>query len=115
VKVTCTGDQLHCFSVDGRTGNGLASKAQVRRTVDLQQMTDEELERLLADAESDRSERKQSLADPDKVRQAICVFANDLPNHDAPGVLFIGGGYAAGRQHRPVSFDQRPEAQPESL
>ena len=53
-------------------------------------MSDEELERLLADVESDRSERKQSLSDPDKVRQAICAFANDLPNHDAPGVLFIG-------------------------
>ncbi|HXB71495.1 MAG TPA: RNA-binding domain-containing protein [Candidatus Acidoferrales bacterium] len=53
-------------------------------------MTDEELERPLADVESDRSERKQSLADPDKVRQAICAFANDLPNHGAPGVLLIG-------------------------
>jgi ATP-dependent DNA helicase RecG len=53
-------------------------------------MTDEELERLLADVESDRSERKQSLTDPDKIRQAICAFANDLPNHGAPGVLFIG-------------------------
>jgi ATP-dependent DNA helicase RecG len=53
-------------------------------------MTDEELGRLLANVESDRSERQQSLADPDKVRQAICTFANDLPNHGSPGVLFIG-------------------------
>jgi ATP-dependent DNA helicase RecG len=53
-------------------------------------MTDKELEGLLADVESDRSEPKQSLTDPDKVRQAICAFANDLSNHGAPGVLFIG-------------------------
>jgi ATP-dependent DNA helicase RecG len=53
-------------------------------------MTDAELERLLADVESDRSERKQSLADGDKIREAICAFANDLPNHAAPGVLYIG-------------------------
>jgi ATP-dependent DNA helicase RecG len=53
-------------------------------------MTDAELERLLADVESDRSERKQSLADGDRIREAICAFANDLPNHAAPGVLYIG-------------------------
>jgi ATP-dependent DNA helicase RecG len=53
-------------------------------------MTDAELERLLADVESDRSERAQSLADRDKIREAICAFANDLPNHAAPGVLYIG-------------------------
>ena len=44
----------------------------------------------MADVESDRSERKQSLADRDKIREAICAFANDLPNHAAPGVLYIG-------------------------
>lgn len=27
---------------------------------------------------------------PDKVRQAVCAFANDLPNHGRPGVVFIG-------------------------
>ena len=53
-------------------------------------MTDAELERVLADVESDRSERKQSLAERDKIREAICAFANDLPNHAAPGVLYIG-------------------------
>jgi ATP-dependent DNA helicase RecG len=44
-------------------------------------MTDAELETLLADAESDRCERKQSLSDADRVREAICAFANDLPTH----------------------------------
>jgi ATP-dependent DNA helicase RecG len=53
-------------------------------------MTDEELERLLDDIESDRVERKESPTDGDKIRQAICAFANDLPSHNNPGVLFIG-------------------------
>ncbi len=53
-------------------------------------MTDEELEQLLDDIESDRVERKESVADGDRIRQAICAFANDLPGHDKPGVLFIG-------------------------
>jgi len=53
-------------------------------------MTDTELERLLADVESDKTERKQSLSDRDRVREAICAFANDLPNHQAAGVVFIG-------------------------
>ncbi len=53
-------------------------------------MNDRELERLLIDLESDRVERKSSLSDPEKVREAICAFANDLPGHNDPGVLFVG-------------------------
>jgi len=53
-------------------------------------MTDDELRSLLGDLESDRCERKASLADPDRVREAICAFANDLPDHRQPGVVFIG-------------------------
>ncbi|MCH7751877.1 MAG: putative DNA binding domain-containing protein [Planctomycetes bacterium] len=53
-------------------------------------MTDDELEILLSDLESDRTERKASVADPGKIRQAICAFANDMPNHNEPGVLYIG-------------------------
>ncbi len=53
-------------------------------------MTDAELESILTDLESDRSERKQSASERDKIRQAICAFANDLPNHNAPGVVFVG-------------------------
>jgi ATP-dependent DNA helicase RecG len=51
---------------------------------------DEELSRLLTDLESYRTERKSSLADTDKIKQAICAFANDLPGHGLPGVIFIG-------------------------
>jgi ATP-dependent DNA helicase RecG len=53
-------------------------------------MNDHELEQLLDDLESDRVERKESAADGDKIRQAICAFANDLPGHNQPGILFIG-------------------------
>ncbi len=53
-------------------------------------MDDAELERLLYDLESDRVERKASISDRDKICQAICAFANDLPHHRQPGVLFIG-------------------------
>ncbi|MBI4699891.1 MAG: putative DNA binding domain-containing protein [Deltaproteobacteria bacterium] len=50
----------------------------------------EELRQLAADVESDRVERKRSLAEPERVREAICAFANDLPGHGKPGYLLIG-------------------------
>lgn len=53
-------------------------------------LDDAELEALLADLESDRAERKESLSDKQRIRQAICAFANDLPGHGLPGVLFVG-------------------------
>ncbi|MEI6149362.1 MAG: ATP-binding protein [bacterium] len=53
-------------------------------------MTDMELEQLLTDIESDRAERKEAPTDPDRIRQAICAFANDLPGHGREGVLFVG-------------------------
>ncbi len=55
-------------------------------------LTDGQLTALLDDLESDRAERKETWKGnaPDKGRQAICAFANDLPNHQQPGVLFVG-------------------------
>lgn len=55
-------------------------------------LTDPELEALLGQIESDRAERKESWSGdaPEKGRQAICAFANDLPGHGLPGVLFVG-------------------------
>ena len=53
-------------------------------------MDDRELEQLLHDIESDRVERKESMSDKDRIAQAICAFANDLPNHGLPGVVFVG-------------------------
>jgi len=54
--------------------------------------TDEQLEALLADIESDLAERKESWKGdaPETGRQAVCAFANDLPDHRKPGVLFVG-------------------------
>jgi len=54
--------------------------------------SDDELLSMLNNLESDLAERKQAWAGnaPDKVRQAVCAFANDLPNHKQDGVVFIG-------------------------
>lgn len=49
-----------------------------------------EILRLVTDLESDRVERKEALSDVDRVCQAICAFANDLPGHARPGVVAIG-------------------------
>ncbi len=53
-------------------------------------MDDKELILLLNDLESDRVERKVSFSEPDKIREAICSFANDMPDHKMPGIVFIG-------------------------
>ena len=55
-------------------------------------LTDTELELLLGDLESDRVERKQAWTGdaPERSRQAVCAFANDLPGHGQPGVLIVG-------------------------
>lgn len=53
-------------------------------------MNEQELAELLQDLESDRVERKATDSDRNKIRQAVCAFANDLPNHQKPGVIFIG-------------------------
>ena len=58
----------------------------------MQQFTDEELMQIIAYGESDRVEFKQSLSGDasEKIREAICAFANDLPNYEKPGFVFIG-------------------------
>jgi ATP-dependent DNA helicase RecG len=54
--------------------------------------TDQELEALLENTESDLAERKESWKGdaPEKGRQAVCAFANDFPDHRKAGVLFVG-------------------------
>ena len=54
--------------------------------------TDRELEAMMTDVESDLVERKESLRGdaPRTIRQAVCAFANDLPDHRQPGVVFVG-------------------------
>lgn len=50
----------------------------------------EEIRAMLNDLESDRIERTISTTNTDKFGQAICAFANDLPNHQQTGYLFLG-------------------------
>ena len=54
--------------------------------------TEQELLQRIAAGESDRVEFKESLSDraPTHIREAICAFANDLPNHSVPGLIFVG-------------------------
>ena len=58
---------------------------------------------MLDAGESDRVEFKESFAGSARktVREAACAFANDLPGHNAPGVVFVGvrdDGSFAGNQ-----------------
>ena len=54
--------------------------------------SNQDLERMLAELESDQVERKQSFRGdaPTSAREATCAFANDLPDHRSAGVIFIG-------------------------
>lgn len=54
--------------------------------------TEQELLQRIAAGESDRVEFKESLSGdaPTHIREAICAFANDLPNHSVPGLIFVG-------------------------
>ena len=67
--------------------------------------SDVELTALLDDLESDLAERKESWKGdaPDKGRQAVCAFANDLPDHRRPGVLFVGAKDNGEASHLPIT------------
>jgi len=54
--------------------------------------TNEQLEAFLLDMESDMIERKESWKGnaSEEGRKAVCAFANDMPDHQKPGVLFVG-------------------------
>ncbi len=66
--------------------------------------SNDELEAVLANIESDLAERKESLKGDarGKIRQAVCAFANDLPGHQRPGVL------NERRRHGDAPFDAQP-------
>lgn len=53
-------------------------------------ITEKHLIDLLMDLESDNVERTISVNNTDKFGQAICAFANDLPNRRQPGYLLVG-------------------------
>ena len=48
-------------------------------------LTKSELEELLASTETYRVERTKSTTDKDKFGEAVCAFANDMPDCDKPG------------------------------
>ena len=60
--------------------------------------SDLDLEAMMADLESELVERKESLRRApagkdgpiERIRQAVCAFANDLPGHGRQGVVFVG-------------------------
>ena len=58
----------------------------------MQYSTDTELLEIIEFNEVDRVEFKESLSGsaPEKIREAICAFANDLPNYEKPGFVFVG-------------------------
>ena len=58
----------------------------------MQEFTDTALLQIIEGNESDRVEFKESLSGSagDTIREAICAFANDLPNHGKPGFVFVG-------------------------
>jgi ATP-dependent DNA helicase RecG len=53
-------------------------------------LTEQELREIIDRHEADRVELTVSLTDRDKYAEAVCAFANDLPNHRLPGFLIIG-------------------------
>ncbi|MBC6413586.1 MAG: putative DNA binding domain-containing protein [Chromatiales bacterium] len=52
--------------------------------------SDSELIKRIHRGESDQVEFTESAKDLDKIRKVICAFANDLPGHNTPGVIFVG-------------------------
>ncbi|MBZ5619630.1 MAG: putative DNA binding domain-containing protein [Acidobacteriia bacterium] len=53
-------------------------------------ITEDELRKLLAEAEADRIERTISTKNTEKFAEAVTAFANDIANHQLPGYLVVG-------------------------
>lgn len=53
-------------------------------------LNEDQLKALITDLDSGTAERIDSTNNTDKFGQAICAFANDLPNHRRPGYLLVG-------------------------
>ena len=83
------------------------SRSPWRAGVIMNRFSDQELEALLNNTESDLAERKKNFKGdvPRKSRQAVCAFANDLPNHNQPGVLFIGASDEGSPSDEPITDD----------
>ena len=53
-------------------------------------LTKNELIELIQDIESSRAERTVSVNDTDKFCEAVCAFANDMPDSKQNGYLLVG-------------------------
>ena len=53
-------------------------------------LSDDDRRRYLRDLESDHVERTSGHPNKDKIGEALCAFANDLPDRRATGVLYVG-------------------------
>jgi ATP-dependent DNA helicase RecG len=56
-------------------------------------LTAEDIRRMAADLESDRVERKADMGSKrtrERIQEAVCAFANDMPGHGKPGYLLLG-------------------------
>ena len=53
-------------------------------------LTKDELLELIQDIESSRAERTVSVNDTDKFCEAVCAFANDMPDSKQNGYLLVG-------------------------
>ena len=75
-----------------RRKQGGADEGPVSERSTMTVYSDQELEAMLSDLESDLAERKESFNGdaPTNVREAVCAFANDLPDHRRAGVVFVG-------------------------
>lgn len=72
-------------------------------------ITKEEVQKLLYSTETYRVERTISTGDMDKFQEAICAFANDLPNSKMKGYLIIGAndnGTLSGMQVDDALFEK---------
>ena len=58
----------------------------------MRHFTDTELLQIIKFDEADCVEFKEALSGnaPTEIREAICAFANDLPNYEKPGFVFVG-------------------------
>ena len=75
-------------------------------------ITKDEIQELLHSTETYRVERTTSTGDMDKFQEAICAFANDLPNSRKKGYLILGAYDDGGNVGGNVGGDNVPSLSP---
>ena len=75
-------------------------------------ITKDEIQELLHSTETYRVERTTSTGDMDKFQEAICAFANDLPNSRKNGYLIPGAFDNGGKNGGKNGGDNVPSLSP---